>query len=119
MGDVMRLSGHGALGIDHLSVGMMMAQAVGVTPIDDAKPPVREDLARFGMFVDSASRLGLSPEQTETVGREVNQTPDRRLTPETRTELIEGEVVKQGGLVTRPSAKSPASRSRRACCPTR
>jgi hypothetical protein len=47
------------------------------------------------MFIEQASRVGLSPEQTETVGREINQTPDRRLTPETRTQLIE-QVVKSG-----------------------
>jgi hypothetical protein len=45
------------------------------------------------MFVDGAARLGLSPEQTERVGREVKQTPDRRLMPDTRAELVESAVM--------------------------
>jgi hypothetical protein len=45
------------------------------------------------MFVDGAARLGLSPEQTERVGREVKQTPDRRLTETTRNELIDGAIA--------------------------
>ncbi len=94
MGDVMRLlGGRGTTGVDHLTVAGLMARAVGMTPLDNGKPPVREDLARFGLFVDSAARLGLSPEQTERVGREVKETPDRRLTPDTRAELVESAVT--------------------------
>ena len=94
MGDVMRLlGGRGSSGVDHMTVAGLMARAVGVTPFDDGKPPVRDDLARFGMFVDSAARLGLTPEQTERVGREVKETPDRRMTVETRADLVEGAVA--------------------------
>lgn len=101
MGDVMRLlGGRGSSDVNtfgvvanHLTVAGLMARAVGVTPLADGKPPVRDDLARFGMFVDSAARLGLSPEQTERVGREVKETPDRRLTAETRVELVESAVA--------------------------
>jgi hypothetical protein len=94
MGDVMRLlGGRGAAGVDHLTVAGLMAQAVGVTPLEDGKPPVRDDLARFGMFVDGAARLGLTPEQTERVGREVKESPDRRMTSETRAELLDGVVA--------------------------
>jgi hypothetical protein len=94
MGDVMRLlGGRGINGVDHLTVAGLMARAVGMTPLDDGKPPVRDNLARFGMFVDGAARLGLSPEQTERVGREVKQTPDRRLTETTRNELIDGAIA--------------------------
>ena len=94
MGDVMRLlSGRGVNGVDHLTVAGLMARAVGMTPLDDGKPPVREDLARFGLFIDSAAQLGLSPEQTERVGREVKETPDRRLTPDTRAELLDSAVA--------------------------
>jgi hypothetical protein len=94
MGDVMRLlGGRGINGVDHLTVAGLMARAVGMTPLDDGKPPVRDNLARFGMFVDGAARLGLSPEQTERVGREVKQTPDRRLMPDTRAELVESAVM--------------------------
>lgn len=94
MGDVMRLlGGRGTGGVDHLTVGGLMAQAVGVTPFSDGKPPVRDDLARFGMFVDSAARLGLSPEQTERVGREVKESPERRIAADTRTQLVEGAIA--------------------------
>ena len=94
MGDVMRLlGGRGTSGIDHLAVAELMARAVGVIPFGDGKPPVRDDLARFGIFLDSAARLGLTPEQTEQVGREVKETPDRRMTAETRSELIEGAIT--------------------------
>jgi hypothetical protein len=94
MGDVIRLlGGRGAGGVDHLTVSGLMAQAVGVTPLADGKPPVRDDLARFGMFADSAARLGLTPDQTERVGREVKETPDRRMTADTRSELVEGAVA--------------------------
>ena len=94
MGDVMRLlGGRGADGVDHLTVAGLMAQAVGVTPLNDGKPPVRDDLARFGLFADNAARLGLTPEQTERVGREVKETPDRRMTADTRSELVDGAVA--------------------------
>ena len=94
MGDVMRLlGGRGADGVDHLTVAGLMAQAVGVTPLNDGKSPVRDDLARFGLFADNAARLGLTPEQTERVGREVKETPDRRMTADTRSELVEGAVA--------------------------
>jgi hypothetical protein len=94
LGDVMRLlGGRGAAGVDHLSVAGLLAQALGVTPLDDGRPPVRADLARLGLFIDRAARLGLSPEQTERVGREVKESPDRSLTPDTRAELIESAVA--------------------------
>jgi hypothetical protein len=94
MGDAMRLLGaRGGNGVDHLSAAALMAQAVGVTPLGDGRPPVRDDLARFGMFIDGAARLGLTPEQTERVGREVKDSPDRRISPETRAELLDGAVA--------------------------
>ena len=94
MGDVMRLlGGRGAGGVDHLTVGGLMAQALGVTPTNDGKPPVHADLARFGMFADGAARLGLTPEQTERVGREVKETPDRRMTADTRSELVDEAIM--------------------------
>ncbi|MEO1780358.1 MAG: hypothetical protein AAFU63_16405, partial [Pseudomonadota bacterium] len=72
-------------GIDHMQVANRLAQAVGVTP--DASVPVQRDLARFGLFVDRALRAGLSPAQTETVVREVQTSPDGRLSDTTRTGL--------------------------------
>ena len=84
----------------------MMARAVGVTPTDDV-PPVRQDLSRFGMFIDQSARIGLSPEQTERVGREVKETPDRRLTDETRTQITD-QMVKSGA--SRDEAEREVSR---------
>ena len=66
-----------------------MAQVMGITPPADGSAPIRENLARFGLFLDQAMRMGLSPEQTEQVAREVKSSPDRSLSPETRETLIE------------------------------
>ena len=94
MGDVLRLlGGRGTGGVDHLTAAALMAQTLGVTPVNDGKPPVRDNLAQFGMFVDSAARLRLTPEQAERVGREVKETPDRRISDGTRAELLEGAVA--------------------------
>ncbi|MDX2139531.1 MAG: hypothetical protein SF123_15710, partial [Chloroflexota bacterium] len=91
MGDVIRLLG-GAGSADHLTVAALMAQALNITPADDGKPPVRPDLARFGMYADQAARLGLSPDQTERVAREVKESPERALSPALRSELVEQTV---------------------------
>jgi len=94
LGDVIRLlGGRGVNGVDHLTIGTLLAQAVGVTPLPNGQSPVCGDLTRFGLFLDQAARLGLSPEQTERVGQEVKETPERRLTPETRAELIDGAIT--------------------------
>jgi hypothetical protein len=94
LGDVMRLlGGRGINGVDHLTTGALLAQAVGITPLPNDRSPVTGDLTRFGLFLDQAARLSLSPEQTERVGQEVKETPERRLTPETRAELIDDAVT--------------------------
>jgi len=94
LGDVLRLlGGRGVNGVDHLTTGALLAQAVGITPLSNGQSPVNGELTRFGLFLDQAARLGLSPEQTERVGQEVKETPERRLTPETRAELIDGAIT--------------------------
>ena len=96
MGDVIRLlGGTRASGVDHLTTAGLMARALGVAPLEDGNPPVRDNLARFGVYVDQTARLGMSPDQTERVGREVKESPERRIAPETRAELVE-QVVKSG-----------------------
>ncbi|MBK8030489.1 MAG: hypothetical protein IPK17_13485 [Chloroflexi bacterium] len=86
LGDVMRLlGGRGVNGVDHLTAGALLAQAVGITPLPNGQSPVSGDLTRFRLFLDQAARLGLSPEQTERVSQEVKATPERHLTPETRS----------------------------------
>ncbi len=94
MGDVMRLlGGRGAAGVDHLTVARTDGAVGRDHALNDGKPPVRDDLTRFGLFIDNAARLGLTPEQTERSGREVKDNPDRRLSSETRSELVEGAIT--------------------------
>ena len=59
-----------------------------VTPAADGIPAIKADIARFGLFVDQALRLGLSGDQAEGIVREVKASPDRALEPETRTALV-------------------------------
>lgn len=85
-------------GIDALEVGRRMAQVMGVTPQAGSGSPVQRDLARFGLFVDQALQMGLSPQQTEQVVREVQSSPEGRLRPETREAL--DKQVQTGQNVT-------------------
>lgn len=78
-------------GIDHLQVADRMARAVGVTPQETGGSPIQRDLARFGLFVDQALKLGLSPQQTEQVVREVQSSPEGRMQPATR-DLLDKQV---------------------------
>ncbi|NJL55509.1 hypothetical protein HC928_10175 [bacterium] len=84
-------------GTDHLTVADRMARAMGVMPAGGEKPPVQQDLSRFGLFADQALRLGISGTQAEQVVREVKSSPDGRLTDETRTALVE-QVRSEGNL---------------------
>jgi hypothetical protein len=85
-------------GIDALEVGRRMAQVMGVTPQAGSGSPVQRDLARFGLFVDQALQMGLSPQQTEQVVREVQSSPEGKLRPETREAL--DKQVQTGQNVT-------------------
>jgi len=78
-------------GIDTLSVGQRMAEALGVTPQAGSVSPITRDLARFGLFVDQALRLGLTPQQTEQVVREVQASPEGKMQPVTR-EFLDKQV---------------------------
>lgn len=78
-------------GIDHLQVADRMARAVGVTPQETGGSPIQRDLARFGLFVDQALRLGLTPQQTEQVVREVQASPEGKMQPATR-DLLDRQV---------------------------
>jgi hypothetical protein len=75
-------------GMHHLKVGDTMAQVMGVTPQDAQQPPIQRDLTRFGLFVDQALRMGLSPQHSEQVVNEVQSSPEGKLQPETRESLI-------------------------------
>lgn len=77
--------------VDHLQVADHMARAVGVTPQETGGSPIQRDLARFGLFVDQALKLGLSPQQTEQVVREVQASPEGRMQPATR-DLLDKQV---------------------------
>lgn len=90
MGDtVALLAARGTTTPDNFAVAQEMAGALGVTPIRDGKPPIENDLARFGLFTNQALTMGLNPEQTERVVREVKESPEGKMTPATREELIQ------------------------------
>src|SRR5690606_1053498 len=74
-------------GMNHLQVGERMAQVMGIQPQAGTGSAIQRDLARFGIFVDQALRMGLSPQQTEQVVREVQSSPEGKMQPETRETL--------------------------------
>ena len=74
--------------LGHLGAAQALAREMGVTPAADGVPAIKADIARFGLFVDQALRLGLSGDQAEGIVREVKASPDRALEPETRTALV-------------------------------
>jgi hypothetical protein len=84
-------------GMDYLQVGERMARAIGVTPQAEDGAAVQRDLARFGLFVDQALRLGLTPQQTERVVREVQASPEGRLRPTTR-DLLDKQTQAHRGV---------------------
>jgi hypothetical protein len=75
-------------GVDNFTLAGTMAQALGVTPVENGKPPIESDLARFGVFANQALTMGLNGEQSERVVREVKESPDATIQPNTRSELV-------------------------------
>jgi hypothetical protein len=75
-------------GVDNFTLAGTMAQALGVTPVENGKPPIESDLARFGVFANQALTMGLNGEQSERVVREVKESPEATLQPDTRAELV-------------------------------
>jgi hypothetical protein len=116
MGDVIRgmqteriQNGQPAAGsVDHLTVADRMARAMGVMPVGGEKPPVQEDLSRFGLFADQALRTGISGTQAEQVVREVKSSPDGHLTDQTRTALV--EQVRADGNLSYDTAREEVNR---------
>ncbi len=93
MGDVIALlqaqKGSESLkGVDNFTLAGTMAQALGVTPVENGKPPIENDLARFGVYANQALTMGLNGEQTERVVLEVKESPEASLQPDTRAELV-------------------------------
>jgi hypothetical protein len=76
-------------GVDNFTLAGTMAQAVGITPVENGKPPIENDLARFGVFANQALTMGISGEQTDRVVREVKGSPEGTVSQATRTELVE------------------------------
>lgn len=95
-------------GVDHLTVADRMARAMGVMPIGDEKPPIQQDLSRFGLYADQALRLGISGTQAEQVVREVKSSPEGRLTDETRIALV--EQVRSDGNLSYDTAREEVNR---------
>lgn len=77
------------MGIDYLTAAGVLAKVMGLTPAAGDKPPVRDDLARLGLFADTALRLGLSGQQAEQLAREVKLSPERTLAQETKAILTD------------------------------
>src|SRR5258708_27198748 len=93
MGDVIaflqaKKGGESMKGGDNFTLAGTMAQALGVTPIENGKPPIESDLARFGVFANQALTMGLNGEQSERVVREVKESPEAPLQPDTPPELV-------------------------------
>jgi len=86
-----------ASGITTPAVADRMARAVGVTPNTATGSPIQQDLTRFGLFLNQALALGLNPAQTAQVVREVQSSPDGRLTPATR-ETLDKQVQTDNNL---------------------
>ncbi len=78
-------------GMDHLQVADRMARVMGVRPPETGASPITRNLARFGLFVDQALKLGLTPDQTNQVVREVQASPEGRMQPATR-DLLDNQV---------------------------
>ncbi len=95
-------------GADHLTVADRMARAMGVMPVGGEKPPIQQDVSRFGLFADQALRLGISGTQAEQVVREVKSSPDGRLTDQTRTALV--EQVRADGNMSYETAREEVNR---------
>jgi hypothetical protein len=76
-------------GVDHSTVAQALASALGETPVENCKPPIESDLSRFGIFANQALALGLNGAQVERVAREVKESPEGSLQPETRSSLVE------------------------------
>jgi hypothetical protein len=71
-----------------------IAQVMGVSPSDN-RLPVQENLTRFGLFVDQALQLGLSGAQSESIVREIKESPARNLSETTRDALVTQLVQEQ------------------------
>ncbi len=86
LGDAIRLLGDKTgSGVDYLTAGNLMARAMGVDP-QLGTPPIGQDLARFGLFLDQAAKAGLSPALTERIAREVKSSGE--VSANTRTTVI-------------------------------
>ena len=82
-------------GVDHLTAGRYVAEAMGVKPVMDQAPIGGADLARLGMFINQAVGLGLSPRQVEGMIGEVKASPSGQLREGVRDTLV--QVVKADG----------------------
>jgi hypothetical protein len=74
-------------GLDYLTVGQQMAQVMGITP-QEGQMPI-QDVARFGLFINEALRLGISGVQAEQLIREVSTSPTGKFSEDTRASLIQ------------------------------
>lgn len=94
MGDVVQSSDESEM--DYFTASDRMANVMGMTPMDDGRPSIRENLPQFGLFINQALRLGLSGQEAEQVVREVKDSPSGQMMPETHDMLAE-QLRNEGG----------------------
>ena len=69
---------------------------MGLTPPADGSVPVRENLARFGLFLDQAGTYGYFSRTSGTDRSRSQGIADRTLTPETRENLTDSTMSIRG-----------------------
>lgn len=97
--------------VDHLSAGRYVAQAAGVTPVDDRAPLNGQALSRLGLFLNQAQAAGLSPYQVGGLVHEVKSSPTGQLREGVRETLTQGVVA--GGKQGYPEARRQVERLER------
>lgn len=105
------LGGYARQPVDHLSAGRYVAEAAGVTPVNDRAPLNAPDLSRLGLFLNQAQALGLSPYQVGGLVHEVKSSPTGQLREGVRETLT--QVVVAGGKQSYPEARRNVERLER------
>ncbi len=89
----------GQVGAGNEQVGLAMASAMGMTPVErDGKmvTPIEGRLTRPQLFADQALRMGLSGQDAAEIVREVKSSPDGMLSAATRDRLVHEQHETRG-----------------------
>jgi hypothetical protein len=101
--------------LSNLAVANGMAEVMGLTPLGDGKPPIREDLGRFQMYAEQALRMGLNGDMAERVVVEVKERGS--LSPDTLADLRTQVVADTGWREGRAAVELSALEKRAAMLP--